>query len=186
MAQPTMSDWRDSLSAHVLTVLHANPTDEITAKFTKAFKQRFPDADLNDLSIYERLTASVTCDDGEKISYLFLYEVRAMLTPTFRLQESDLWFSGRFGVFTRGLSNRHWGSQQSGGRYLELSDDVGHELEPFSRPVLLGSVVEDGCDWCQLNHCLADALRHILSGAKLSLYLSCDGKFQHSRPNACL
>lgn len=64
MAQPTMSDWIDSLSPHALTVLHANPIDEITAKFTKNFKQRYPDAVLDDLSLFEQFTSFVTSDDG--------------------------------------------------------------------------------------------------------------------------
>lgn len=64
MAQPTMADWIDSLSPHTLTALQAHPIDEITAKFTKNFKQRYPDAELDDLSLFERFTSFVTSDDG--------------------------------------------------------------------------------------------------------------------------
>lgn len=64
MAQPTMADWIASLSPHALTVLQANPIDEITAKFTKNLKQRYPNADIDDLSLFERFTSFVTSDDG--------------------------------------------------------------------------------------------------------------------------
>lgn len=64
MAQPTISDWIDSLSPHALTVLHDNPIDEITAKFAKNFQQRYPDAELDDLSLFERFTSLVTSNDG--------------------------------------------------------------------------------------------------------------------------
>lgn len=70
MAQPTMADWIDSLSPHAVTVLQATPIDQITAKFTNNFKQRYPDAELDDLSPFEQFTSCVTSDDGEKISLL--------------------------------------------------------------------------------------------------------------------
>lgn len=64
-----MAEWTRSLSPQVLAVLHANPTDKIAKKFTKNFRKQYLDEDLNDLSLFERFTASVTSNDGEIISW---------------------------------------------------------------------------------------------------------------------
>lgn len=60
-----MAEWIDE---NVLAVLHANPIEEITAKFTENFRRQHPDQDIHDLSLFERFTSLVTSDKSEIIS----------------------------------------------------------------------------------------------------------------------
>lgn len=101
----TMTEWTRSLSAQVLAVLDANPTDEIAERFTKNFRKQYPDEDLNDLSLFERFTASVTSQDGDIFPAHITCNSLTLFLPSLRLEEVATWRFVRPGILTGGLSN---------------------------------------------------------------------------------
>lgn len=68
MSEQHPSVWVRSLSPHLLAVVSANPIDQITAKFIQSFKLRWPNQNLDNLSLFEKFTALVTKDSGIIVS----------------------------------------------------------------------------------------------------------------------